>query len=253
MPEEIRIPEPSTEMSISDKFVGILSSPGEIYQYVAKTEKKNSNWSIPSIIALVGMLIFTFVVFRQPAIQSQMDDNQMKAMQKQVTEGKMTQEQLDKAVEFMPKTGSTFWLLGGAVFVVVAVYGSLFGFSFAFWLIGKTVFKSQIPYLKICEVYGLAMFVTVVSTLISMVFVISIGSIYAGANLGMLIGEIDPLNKTHIFLTSINLLTIWEYSVIGIGLSKIWSISTMKGLAVSLGTWLVWTVVISYGALLFGR
>lgn len=252
MPEEIRVPEPSTEFSWSDKFVSILSSPSEVYQQTASAEVRNSNWGIPSVVSLLMMVLFMFVVFSQAPIQDQMQDSQMKAMQKQVTDGKMTQEEFERAIEFMPKPGSTMWMVGGSVMMAFVVFASLFGFSLAYWIIGKVAFKSVVPYMKICEVYGLSMLIMSVSTLIGMVFAVALGSIYAGANLAMMIGDVDPLNKTHMFLVSVNLFTIWQYAVVGIGLSKLWSVSTEKGIGAALAVWLVWTLVVSYGGMLFG-
>ncbi len=252
MPEEIMTPETTSELTLSDKFIGILSSPGEIYEQMARSEKKNSHWSIPAFIALVSMIISMFVMFSQPAIQDQLHGSQVQAMQKQVDQGKMTQEQMEKALEFS-KGGSPMFLIFGSIGVVFYIYVSLFGFSLGYWLIGKTVFKSSVPYLKICETYGLGMLIIPVSTMISLVFIVAMGSMYAGPNLGMLVGEIDPMNKTHTLLTAISALSIWQFSVVGIGLSKVWSIPTVKGISVSLVFWLLVTVGMNYIGLLFGR
>lgn len=253
MPEQIITPEPSNEMSLSDKFVGILSSPSEVYQQIVSAEPKNSNWGIPSIITLLMMLVFMFVVFSQAPIQDQMRDNQMKAMQQQVAQGKMTQEQMDRAIEFMPKPGAPMWIIFGSVGITLVVFASLFGFSLVYWLIGKMAFKSAAPYMKICEVFGLGMYIMTVSSLIGMVFVISMGSIFAGANLSMFLSEVDSLNKTHMFLSSVNLFTIWQYAVVGIGLAKVWSVTTVKGISVAVGVWLLWTVLVNFGGILIGR
>jgi hypothetical protein len=253
MPEEIRTPEPSNEMSFSDKFVGILSSPSEIYQQISTMEPKNSNWGLPVVFTLIMMLIYMFVVFNQAPIQDQMQDSQLKEMQKQVADGKMTQEEMDRAVGFMPKPGSPIWMIFGSVGIAIFVFASLFGFSLVYWIVGKFAFKSVVPYMKVCEVYGLSMYIAAVSSLIGMVFVVSMGSIYAGANLAMLVGEVDPVNKTHMFLSSINLFTLWQYVVIGIGFSKVWSVSSVKGILVGVGVWLMWTVLFSYGGALIGR
>ncbi len=252
MPEEIITTETTSELSLSDKFIGILSSPGEIYEQMARSEKKNSNWSLPAFIALVSVLISMFVMFSQPAIQDQLHENQVKAMQHQVDQGKMTQEQMEKGLEFS-KGGSPMFLIFGSVGMVFYIYVSLFGFSLGYWLLGKIFFKSSVSYLKICETYGLGMLIIPVSTIISLVFIVAMGSMYAGPNLGMLVSEIDPMNKTHTLLTAISALSIWQFTVVGIGLSKVWSISTVKGISASLVFWLVVTVGMNYIGMLFGR
>ena len=71
--------EESTKMSFTDKIVGILSSPGEVYTYVAKSVEEKSNWVIPFVSAILISVIFTFVVFKQPAIQSEMQDADRKS------------------------------------------------------------------------------------------------------------------------------------------------------------------------------
>ncbi len=244
MPEEIRIPEPSNEMSISDKFVGILSSPGEVYQTIVGTEPNTKNWALPLVLTIIIGIIFTFVVFTQPAIQQQMADTQYKAMQKNVEQGKMTQTQMDLAVEKNPaKPGSPMFLIFGSVGVVVVMAISLFLYSLVYFLAGKFAFHSTVSYSKILEVNGLALYVAAVVSLLTMVMVVAMGSIHASLSPALLISDFDPTNKQHKILAALNLFEFWNLFVISAGLSKVWNVTIGKSIGIVGGVWLVWAVI----------
>jgi hypothetical protein len=237
--------EESTKMSFTDKIVGILSSPGEVYAYVAKSVEEKSNWVIPFISTILITVIFTFVVFKQPAIQTEMQNVQEKAFQKQIDQGKMTQEQVDKAMEYS-KPGSPMFLIFGSIGAVLVMALVLFGYSLLYWLAGKIFFKSVIGYSKILEVYGLSMLVMVITSLLTMILVVAMGTIHAAPALSMLVSDFDPTNKVHKLLAAINLFTFWQLAVVTIGLSKVWNITIMKALAVTGAVWIIWTALSTF-------
>ncbi|MDD8017823.1 MAG: hypothetical protein PHP42_05585 [Bacteroidota bacterium] len=254
MPEEFRTPEVFPQMSFSDKFVGILSSPGEVYDYVAKLpEKQNSNWMLPLIIATVLAIIYTFVVFTQPPIQDQMHDAQLKAMQKSVADGKMTQEQMDRAMEMNPaKPGSPMFLIFGSVGVVFVMVVMLLVYSAVYWLGGKLILKMPTPYYKITEVFGLSFFIVAIGTLISMGMAVGMGSLYAQPALSLAVSNFDPMNKTHKLLAAVNVIEFWQMYVIGVGLSKVWTTSLVKALGIVGSVWAIWTLIKVFANFGFG-
>lgn len=244
MPEEFITPQPTNEMSFSDKFVGILTSPGEVYQTIIGTEPKTSNWMMPVGLATLIGIIFTFVVFSQPPIQDEMLEGQYKAMQKRVAEGKMTQEAMDQAVERNPaKPGSPIFLIFGTIGVVVVIAFSLFAYSGVYFLAGKLLFKTSAPYKKVLEAYGLSYYVAVVVTLLSMVIVVAMGSLYASLSPTLFISDFDPTNKEHKLMAALNLFEFWNMFVVAVGLSKIWKVTMGKALGVVGGVWVIWTLL----------
>jgi hypothetical protein len=244
MPEQFITPEQSNEMSFTDKFVGILSSPGEVFQSIVGTEPKKSNWGMPLLLTIIVGIIFTFVVFSQPPIQDQMSEGQNKAMQKRVADGKMTQEQMEAATENNPaKPGSPLFLILGAVGVALAGTFSLFAYSGVYFAAGKLVYKSPITYSKVIEVVGLSFFVSAIASLLTMVIVVAMGSIYASLSPTLLISDFDPINKTHKLLAALNVFEFWSMFVISVGLSKVWNTTLGKSLGVVGGIWVVWTLM----------
>lgn len=253
MPEEIRTPETVVEMSLSDKFVGILSSPAEVYATIVGTEPKTSNWLMPLILTIIAGIIFTVSVFTQPAIQDQMMEAQNKAMQKSVAEGKMTQEQMEQAVEMNPaKPGSAMFLIFGSVGMVFVIAFALMAYSAVYFLAGKLILKSAIPFGKVLEVNGLSYFAGAVGTLLTVVFVVAFGSIYAAPSLALLVDEFDPMNQQHKMLAAVNLLEFWQLFIVAVGLSKVWQTTLAKGLGIVGGVWLVWTLVKVFANFGFG-
>ena len=229
-------------MSLSDKVMNVFASPSELFDSVAKSEKQASNYVIPLLLSIIVGVVFTFVVFSQPAIQNQMQEQQMKGFKKQITERKITQEQMEKAMEYS-KPGSPIFLIFGAGGVIVVNILMLYLFALGFLLIGKFGFKSTASYGKHVEVVGLGMYVMVVSSLITMAMVVAMGSLHASPSLALFVSNFDPMNTMHKVLSAVNILTFWYLAVVAIGMSKLWNVSTAKAIAGVGGAWVVWTAI----------
>ncbi len=243
--------EESSEMSFTDKVMNVFSAPGELFEGIAKSEKQNSNWSIPLILTMIVGIIFVFVAFSQAPIQDQMRDQQEKTFQKQVESGKMTQEQADRAMSMNPaKPGTPLFMVFGAVGVAFVTAAMLFGFALGFWLVGKWIFKASATYGKVLEVVGLSMYVSVLGSIITLLLVVAMGSLYATPSLALAVSHFDPANKMDKFLSAVNLVTFWYLAVVSVGLGKIFSVSTTKALVAVGVLWAVWTAItvfVSFG------
>jgi hypothetical protein len=233
--------EESSGMSFTDKVMNVFSAPGELFEGIAKSEKQNSNWAIPLILTMIAGIIFVFVAFSQAPIQDQMREQQEKTFQKQIESGKMTQEQVDRAMSFSPKPGSPIFMAFGAVGVAFVTAAMLFGFALGFWLVGKWVFKAPVVYAKVLEVVGLSMYVSVLGSIITLLLVVAMGSLYATPSLALAVSHFDPSNKVDKLLASINLVTFWYLAVVSVGLGKIFSVTTTKALVAVGVLWAVWT------------
>lgn len=200
------------------------------------------------MMSIVVGIIFTLVVFTQPAIQDQMADAQMKSMQQNVADGKMTQEQMDMAVERNPaKPGSPMFLIFGAIGVSLVSVVSLYAYSGVYLLAGKLMYKTAAPFSKVQEVVGMSFYVSIVGALLSMVIIVAMGSLYASLSPALLVENFDPLNKQHKLMAAVNLLEFWYLFVVGVGLSKIWNLSVGKSVGLVGGVWLVWTLIKVFG------
>ena len=109
--------------------------------------------------------------------------------------------------------------------------------------IAVAAFKSAISYGKVLEINGLTWYIMPISTLITMVMVVAMGSLYAQPAGSLLVSDFDPENKVHKLLLALNVLEFWMLYVTGVGLSKVWNVSIGKALGVVGGVFVVWTLL----------
>ena len=239
--------QPSGEdggMSFTDKLMNVFSAPGELFEGVAKSEKQNSNWSVPLIISMIVSIIFVLVAFSQAPIQDQIRDQTEKSIQKSVASGKMTQEQADLAMSKNPaQPGSPLFMIFGSVGAVFMSAIALFGFALVFWLVGKWVFKSAVVYGKVLEVVGLSMYISILVSIVTLLLVVAMGSLYATPSLALAVSHFDPADKMDKLLSAINAGTLWFLAIIAVGLSKLFSVTIGKTLAAVGVLWVLWTAV----------
>jgi len=239
--------QPSEEnggLSFTDKLMNVFSAPGELFEGVAKSEKQNSNWSVPLIISMIVSIIFVLVAFSQAPIQDQIRDQTEKSIQKSVAAGKITQEQADLAMSKNPaQPGSPLFMIFGSVGAVFVSAISLFGFALVFWLVGKWVFKSAVAYGKVLEVVGLSMYISILVAIVTLLLVVAMGSLYATPSLALAVSHFDPSDKMDKLLSAVNAGTLWFLAVIAVGLAKLFSVTTGKTFAAVGALWILWTAV----------
>jgi uncharacterized membrane protein len=105
-----------------------------------------------------------------------MKDVQEQKFQKMVDDGKMTQQQADKMIEAVDKVMTPTLLkimgIGGSIFGSAAI---LFFVALIFWLLGKYAFHANFNYMKAVEVSGLALMITALGAILSMLLAVISG------------------------------------------------------------------------------
>jgi hypothetical protein len=193
---------------------------------------------------VVGV-ISVCVLFSQPAIQQTVRDQNVKAMDEKVQQGKMTQAQEDQALQILDKfMGPKMLAALGSVAMVVYSFVSLFGWALVLWLLGRWFLKIRFAYLKILEVAGLASIIMVLAMIIGTLLAVILGRLYAGPNLALLVSSFDPKNRGHLLLGAANVVYFWHTAVLAIGLAKISSGSMGKAFAVVFGFWVLIEVLL---------
>src|SRR6266478_1551762 len=115
-----------TPSSFVSRAAGVFASPGDLFKEVASAPVQTSSWMIPYIITLLVGVVFTYVLSNNPSLRQQILEPQQQKMQKQLDEGKLTQEQYDKGVAMM-ESPTMFMAIGGGsaiVIVTVAIFGA---------------------------------------------------------------------------------------------------------------------------------
>lgn len=234
------------QLSNADAMSGIFTEPGETYETIANTPKKNY-WIFPVLITVVIGLISTFLFMQDAELVSKTMEKQKEKMrekfQESVKQGKMTQEDSEKAMESMNPKGMMFKVFGfgGAIigpFVILLLLS-------VFYLIALKIMKAQFDFMNILNVVGLAMLISGIGNIIAVVISILKGNL-TSVGPGLLFSEESAGQKVYAMLTKIDLFSIWFYAVIAIGLSKIARVSIAKTAAVVFGLWIVYILVSSF-------
>ncbi len=235
--------------SFFDRMVNVFTSPGELYTEVSQSPVRASSWVIPYLLAIIIALISTYAILSNQVLRQQALEPQQQAMQERVDKGEMTQEQMESATEMMES--SSIIIITGAVMAVVMVSVSLFVGALLFWIAGKFLLKSPSGYKKMLEVYGLAILIGIVGSIVTLLMIHAMGSILASPGASLLVlNSFDRKNFIHLLLAALNIITIWQMVVAGIGLAKCSGKPTGTGITVSLSLWIIFWVLVP---ILIGR
>lgn len=244
------VEEPKTS-SFMDRAADVFSAPGKLFTEVAASPVQNSSWVLPYVISLIISVVFTIALFSNQSLRDQTLEPQRHQMQERVEKGEITQEQADRAEEFM--ASSSIMLLTGVVGTVVIVSIAVFGAPLILWFIVKFAFKALAGYKKMLEVYGLTSLIGILGTIVTLIMMHLFDSVRAtpGASL-LLMSNFDYTSFVHKFIASLNILTIWQTAVFGMGVAKVSNKSLGTGMIVSFGLWLIWVILSSFVGLGIG-
>ncbi len=90
--DTIQSEQPTNEMeelSHTDKIVGVISEPSNLFSKLSFQKPKATDWLLPLLAMMIVSIIATFIYMSNPEIKLEMQQQQRKAMQ----------EQFDKMVE----------------------------------------------------------------------------------------------------------------------------------------------------------
>jgi hypothetical protein len=232
-------PAPSLGKVISD----IFTSPGDVFQSLKGTASSAMLWVVPFIGTMLMTVLVVVMMFTNESLKSEMKDMQSKAIQKMVDEGKMKQEQADMIESsYDSRFGMMigFGIIGGAIFMALYYFGG----ALFLWLADKTILKSAEGYGKHLELYGITAWISILGGIITLLMMLGLGSIAATPSAALaVLGSYDSTSNLHKVLSSINIFSIWQTAVIGIGLSKFSGKSTTAGLSVAFVLWIIWVAV----------
>lgn len=210
---------PST--SLAARMFNVYATPGDVFEEVAAAKPSTANWLAPTLLSCLAAVAFVLVAFSQPAILQQVREQQDKVFQKNVAAGKMTQSQAEQAQKFLDKMGPTVTKVTGSIGAVLAGFAWVFAAALVLWLIGRWVCKAQFPYLKAVEVAGLAGMITALGTLVAMLLAVARGNLAMTPGPALFLREFDVTNKTHLMLSSLNIMTLWYVGVLAMGLARL--------------------------------
>jgi len=233
------------ELSKADAMAGVFTEPGDTFETIARTPRKNY-WLLPVLISAIVGLVSAFLFMQDNELASKTMDKQKQKMREKfeqnVKEGKMSQEDVDKTMETMNPQGTIFKVFGygGAI---VGPFLILFILSIIYLVILK-VMKAQVDFVNILNVVGLSMLITAIGSLLSIVASILKGDI-TSVGLALVLSEQAVGEKVYSLLNKFDLFSIWFYVVVSIGLSRVAKIDMIKSAAIVFGIFLLYAIVTS--------
>ena len=243
---EEQVPATPT-ISMGDIIINVFASPAEAFEGIRTSPTRASTWLIPIVLVMLLASGFTWMIFSNESMRNQVIDSQRERLQERVQAGKMTQDQADQATQGMEKAGGMF-VAFGIIASVVFISLAFFGAGLVFWLTGRFGLKAAGGYGKYLELWGATQWIGILGIIVMMLLAMTYNSMYASPSAALVVlDHYNQLNSTHRLLASLNVFTIWQMVVVGIGLSKFSGKSNGTGIGVALGLWIIWVVCSVYG------
>jgi hypothetical protein len=240
---EIQAALPPSGPSLLRAAAGVLVAPGPAFEALRESPPDRKRWLVPLILYILVAVAGTQLVVSLPGpaahLQTLTEENFLPRLDEYIRTGTLTRAQADWLRLFMtPGTGQFFviQLVGTAA----TAAGALALSALILWQLARTVLNRTMPYTRALEVVGLAFVVGIVERIVSTTLIAATGSLFATPGPGLLLlGQ--PASKTFLLLSSINLFTLWEIGVAGIGLARLCDRDAAKVLVLLYALWLLWT------------
>lgn len=234
------------ELSHTDKMVGIITAPIETFEKIAKFPPKTIDWLLPVFILCLVIALTQILVMSNPEISIQAKQKQMEAIQKNfdemVAKKQMTQQQADEQLEKIEERMSSMGAIT-YVFQTIGIFFTVFIFFFVicgiYFLISKFILKGEGTYASALVADGLVSYIVMIQIIIAAILAFAFGRLMRDASLASLM-DIDKSTITGWLLAKIDPLSIWIYSVLSIGLAKMFkSDSMIKYFAMVFSLWII--------------
>jgi hypothetical protein len=230
-------------MSLAARLLNIFAVPSEVFLDIRSAPHAVSNWLVPILLSCIVGVVSAVAIFSQPSIQQQIQeqrDQQAKAIDLKVKEGKLSQADADRAVSILDLfTSPQAMKISGAAGAVVSSFVRVFWWGFVLWLMGQLFLKVRFPYLKAVETAGLVMMISVLGSVIWLLLVVNLGKIVAGPSLALAVENFDVQRKSHVALGAANVFSFWFVGLMALGLAKLASVPFVRAGFLVFGFWIL--------------
>lgn len=237
---------PSGPSSLTDRLTNVIAAPSEVFAEIKSAPVRASNWLVPLILACAATAVYICIAFSQPDVMREMQTQRENVMRKKVAAGSLTQAQADQAAtmtdQFLTPTIVKIFGIGGAV---LASSAGLFLMGLGIWLALKCCTDARLPYMKVVEICGLALMIDIPQKIIRTALVLWKENLLATVSPTLFLAHPSTTNKTHVFLSMLDLVDIWWLAVLSLGLSKVASLRYRTAAFITFGVWYGFRVVLA--------
>jgi len=225
-------------MSLPARLANIVAAPGEVFDSVRHTPVKPMDWLGPLLVCWLAAVLHVCVIFSQPAVLQKIRDQQEAYIDRAVEQGKIPATQRDAAVENARQfAGPGFLKAAGSAGAGIAIFFFTFLFALGLWLVGRKALHGNFPFMKAVEVTALASVIGALGAMVTMLVIVAKGESLANLGPVLALEKVDVKNKVHLVLVSLNLMTLWQVGVLGLGLAKLANVKAVRGMVWTFGGW----------------
>ncbi len=246
MEETLPVSDQPQVSTFPTRATNVFAAPGELFAEVAAAPVQRSSWLVPFLVSLLLAVLFTYALYNNPALRQQIYEIQERAMKEQVAAGKMTSEQYEQITTGMESSGPVMFMIIGGTSATLILTAMFFGIPLLLWVIARFALKSGAGYMKFVELYGLTCLIGILGTVITLLTMTLFNSMYATPSAALfIVNSIDPARFTDRLLAGLNIFTIWEVALMGLGLAAVAAKPKGTGIGIVLGLWAAWTLLSS--------
>jgi hypothetical protein len=245
-----RNPTPPPAMSLAARLLNVFAVPGQVFADVKAGPICIANWLVPALLSTFIAVLTTVVVLSQPAFQRQMNElteRQAKVLDQQVKAGKLKQADADRFLALArtvmePRTWKTLLTLAAAAVGVARV----FWWAFVLWLLARLFLKLRLGYLKLLEVAGLGLMISVLGAIVTLLLMLNLPGLIATPNLASAISDIGAVQKSALLLGAAYVFAFWLIGVLSVGLAKLAGAPIPRAVWLVFASWLVQESFVSF-------
>ena len=228
-------------MSLGGRLLNVFATPGEVFQEIKTANVSTANWLVPALILILVSWVAAWAIFSQPSINHQLSEVTERAIQKQIDQNHMSEQDAERSRAIGEKWAGISAKIGAALAPVIGGLVTPFFWGLIVWGVGVGLLKANFPYMKAVEVVGLANMVSVLDVIVKTLLIVGLGNLYAAPSLILLVKEFDPQNTVHSLLALVNVMTFWLLAVRAVGLARLSGVSFIKAALWVFGIWAAYT------------
>ena len=215
--------ESSQETGVTGRMVGTLFSPGRTFASV-NTQVEHQDWLIPLIVMAIVSMLSAYLIM--PIALT----GEMEAM-------RVSDEQQAQALE----VGSIAGILGAAI----GAAATLFVQAVIFLALANFVLGGDGTYKKTLAIVSYSSLVGIPAAIVTVPLMLIKGSVKVQVGLSLLLPGSMEGGFLFYFLSMLNLFSIWQFSLIAIGLGAVADIRTRRAAYGVFGLWIVYVLIVA--------
>ena len=245
--------EEEEELNHTDKIVGVITEPTNMFSQVSQFTAKTVDWIVPLLIFILFVSLSTIIMQTNPQIKHDMIEKQMEAIEKNIDEavksGRITQDQADSQMDAIRERiagGGIAIMIPQIVGIVIVVFIIFFAVSGYFFAVSKFGLKGNGSYKDGMVAYGLPLYIAVIQVIINLILAMLMNKMVTDTSIATLMDS-DKTQLAGFLLSKVDPLSIWFYGVVGIGFAKMFkSDSIGKYVGMVIVSWLIFSIIFFY-------